>query len=126
MKDKMEKEPIDELRVRLHATIDSVMDEYAVRLTKSAEQQTVLCHSGLDIDKLPWQKSKHGQYEYLFPSQVPENLRTALKSGKAQIKDCILYMTKQGSVRRYHITNNNKQTANASTASAGSGADVKR
>jgi hypothetical protein len=120
----MEKELIDELKVRLHATIDSVMDEYAVRLAKSAEQQTISCHSGLDIDKLPWQKSKHGQYEYLFPSQVPDNLRAALKSGKAQINDCILYMTKQGSVRRYRITNN-KQTANSSTMSAG-GANVKR
>lgn len=122
----MEKELIDELRVRLHATIDSVMDEYAVRSTKTAGEDTISCRGGLDINKLPWQKSKHGEYEYLFPSQVPENLRTALKSGKAQIKDCILYMTKQGSVRRYHITNNNKQIANASTASAGSGSDVKR
>jgi hypothetical protein len=120
----MEKELIDEVRVRLHAVIDAVMDEYSVKLNKSAGQQ-VPTHDELDIDKLPWQKSKHGQYEYLFPSQVPDNLKTALKNGKAQIKDCILYLTKQGSVRRYHITNN-RQAANSSAASAGGGGDVKR
>lgn len=119
----MEKELIDEIRTRLHATIDAVMDEYCTKLSKSTEQQ-IPTPDGLDIDKLPWQKSKHGQYEYLFPSQVPDKLRTALKDGKAQIKDCILYLTKQGSVRRYRITNNNKQAANSSAT--GGGADVKR
>lgn len=120
----MEKELIDEIRTRLHATINAVMDEYSAKLNKSTDQQ-IPTPDGLDIDKLPWQKSKHGQYEYLFPSQVPDNLRTALKNGKAQIKDCILYMTKQGSVRRYHIASN-KQVANSSAASAGGGGDVKR
>lgn len=122
----MEKELIDEVRVRLHAMIDALMDEYSAKLNKSAGPQ-IPTHNVLDIDKLPWQKSKHGQYEYLFPSQVPDNLRTALTNGKVQIKDCILYMTKQGSVRKYCITNyDNKQIANASTASAGDGAYIKR
>jgi hypothetical protein len=121
----MEKELIDEIRIRLHATIDAVMDEYSVKLSKSAEQQ-IPTPDELDLDKLPWQKSKHGQYEYLFPSQVPDKLETALKNGKAQIKDCILYLTKQGSVRRYHIIASNKRTANSSAAQAGGGGDVKR
>ncbi|AFU58880.1 hypothetical protein Ngar_c19480 [Candidatus Nitrososphaera gargensis Ga9.2] len=120
----MEKELIDEVRARLHAMIDAAIDEYSAKLNKSAGQQ-IPTPDGLDIDKLPWQKSKHGQYEYLFPSQVPDNLKTALKNGKAQIRDCILYLTKQGSVRRYRITSN-KQTANSSAASAGGGGDVKR
>ncbi|MER3407910.1 MAG: hypothetical protein C4292_03870 [Nitrososphaera sp.] len=120
----MEKELIDELRTQLHAAIDAVMDEYCTKLSKSTGQQ-IPTPDGLDIDKLPWQKSKHGQYEYLFPSQVPDNLKTALKNGKAQIKDCILYLTKQGSVRRYRIASN-KQAANSSAASAGGGGDVKR
>lgn len=120
----MEKELIDEVRARLHAMVDAVMDEYSAKLNKSTGQQ-IPTPDGLDIDKLPWQKSKHGQYEYLFPSQVPDSLRAALQNGKAQIRDCILYLTKQGSVRRYRITSN-KQAANSSAASAGGGADVKR
>jgi hypothetical protein len=120
----LEKELIDEIRTRLHATIDAVMDEYSAKLNKSEGQQ-IPTPDGLDIDKLPWQKSKHGQYEYLFPSQVPDKLKTALKNGKAQIKDCILYLTKQGSVRRYRIVSN-KQAANSSTGPAGEGGDVKR
>jgi len=122
----LEKELVDEIRTRLHATVDAVMDEYSAKLNKSAGQQ-MPTPDELDIDKLPWQKSKHGQYEYLFSSQVPDNLKTALKNGKAQIGDCILYLTKQGSVRRYRITSN-KQAANSSAASAGGGGDgdVKR
>jgi hypothetical protein len=120
----MEKESIDELRARLHTMIDAVMDEYSSKLNQSAGQQMISAPSELDIAKLPWQKSKHGQYEYLFPSQVPDSLRTALKNGKAQVKECILYLTKQGSVRRYHISNN-KQTTISSTASAGGSKDVK-
>ena len=119
----MEKDLIDEVRARLHVMIDAVMDEYSAKLDRSAGQQ-IPCPDDLDIDKLPWQKSKHGQYEYLFPSQVPDNLQTALKNGKAQIKDYILYLTKQGSVRRYRITNN--QTTNASAAPVGGHVDVKR
>jgi hypothetical protein len=122
--EKLEKELIDEVRARLHAMIDAAIDEYSAKLNKSAGQQ-IPTPDELDIDKLPWQKSKHGQYEYLFPSQVPDNLKTALQNGKAQIKDCILYLTKQGSVRRYHIVSN-KQAANSSAASAGGGGDVKR
>lgn len=120
----MEKELIDEIRIRLHATIDAVMDEYSAKMKKSAGLQIPTLDE-LDIDKLPWQKSKHGQYEYLFPSQVPDSLRTILKTGKVQIKDCILYLTKQGSVRRYRIVSN-KQAANSSAAPAGDGGDVKR
>lgn len=120
----MEREFIDEVRAKLHAMIDAAIDEYSAKLNKSAGQQ-IPTPDELDIEKLPWQKSKHGQYEYLFPSQVPDSLRAALQNGKAQFKDCILYLTKQGSVRRYHIVSN-KQAANSSAASAGGGADVKR
>lgn len=123
----MEKELIDELRARLHAMIDTLMDEYGTKMDKSVGQHTIqTTPDELDIDKLPWQKSKHGQYEYLFSSQVPDSLRTILKNGKAQIKDCILYLTKQGSVRRYHIASNNKQTANSNAVPVGGGGDVKR
>lgn len=102
----MSEEELERIRNTLHQNIDEIIN--SMLKNRSLAPTKTKAKTKINLDDLPWKKSQHGDYYYLFPNEVPDTLGKDLDGGKKQVESYVYYKTKKGFARRYPANNGNE------------------